>query len=218
MIHQSLKQKRSNWRVWVSKLYTCIDLKKYDEALQACNQLLDFKAKKNASEAIPPLEEKVVRAIVGGSLITYKEATESKDHAAIDSARRTLSRVRDLLTRLGSTSKSEAWVWEVSAFFNETVGRDDQVLEDLMKEYRALQTIRGWETDSVALPKICRVVQQIYDIHKQGDSKEDLVKFKLLLKGVTKKIQAAHFNKGIPEEAKKLDEILAEVETAIASK
>ena len=218
MIYQSLKQKRSNWRVWVSKLYTCIDLKKYDEALQACNQLLDFKAKKNASESIPPLEEKVVRAIVGGSLVTYKEATESKDQAAIDSARRTLSRVRDLLTRLGSTSKSEAWVWEVSAFFNETVGRDDQVLEDLMKEYRALQTIRGWETDSVALPKICRVVQQIYDIHKQGDSKEDLVKFKLLLKGVIKKIQAAHFNKDIPEEAKKLDEVLAEVEAAIANK
>lgn len=199
-------------------MYTCIDLRKYDEALQACNQLLDFKAKKNASEAIPSLEEKVVRAIVGGSLVTYKEATESKDQAAIDSARRTLSRVRDLLTRLGSTSKSEPWVWEVSAFFNETVGRDDQLLEDLMKEYRALQTIRGWETDSVALPKICRVVQQLHDIHKQSDSKEDVVKFKFLLKGVVKKIQAAYFNKDIPEEAKKLDQVLAEVEASIANK
>ena len=101
--------------------------------------MLDFKAKKNASEAIPSLEEKVVRAIVGGSLVTYKEATESKDQAAIDSARRTLSRVRDLLTRLGSTSKSEPWVWEVSAFFNETVGRDDQLLEDLMKNIHSYQ-------------------------------------------------------------------------------
>jgi hypothetical protein len=199
-------------------LYTCIDLKKYDEALQACNQLLDFKAKKNASEAIPSLEEKVVRAIVGGSLVSYKEAIEGQDQAAIDSARRTLSRVRDLLTRLGSTSKSEPWVWEVSAFFNETVGRDDQVLEDLMKEYRALQTIRGWETDNVALPKICRVVQQIHDIHKQGDSKEDLVKLKFLLKGVMKKVEAAYFNKEIPEEAKKLGEVLTEVETSIANK
>jgi len=199
-------------------LYTCIDLKKYDEALQACNQLLDFKAKKNASEAIPSLEEKVVRAIVGGSLVSYKEAIEGQDQAAIDSARRTLSRVRDLLTRLGSTSKSEPWVWEVSAFFNETVGRDDQVLEDLMKEYRALQTIRGWETDNVALPKICRVVQQIHDIHKQGDSKEDLVKLKFLLKGVMKKVEAAYFNKEIPEESKKLGEVLTEVETSIANK
>lgn len=199
-------------------MYTCIDLKKYDEALQACNQLLDFKAKKNASEAIPSLEEKVVRAIVGGSLVSYKEAIEGQDQAAIDSARRTLSRVRDLLTRLGSTSKSEPWVWEVSAFFNETVGRDDQVLEDLMKEYRALQTIRGWETDNVALPKICRVVQQIHDIHKQGDSKEDLVKLKFLLKGVMKKVEAAYFNKEIPEEAKKLGEVLTEVETSIANK
>jgi hypothetical protein len=199
-------------------LYTCIDLKKYDEALQACNQLLDFKAKKNASEAIPSLEEKVVRAIVGGSLVSYKEAIEGQDQAAIDSARRTLSRVRDLLTRLGSTSKSEPWVWEVSAFFNETVGRDEQVLEDLMKEYRALQTIRGWETDNVALPKICRVVQQIHDIHKQGDSKEDLVKLKFLLKGVMKKVEAAYFNKEIPEEAKKLGEVLTEVETSIANK
>ena len=216
-ILQSLKQKRTNWRVWVSKLYTFIDLEKYDEALQACNQLLDFRMMKNASESIPPLEERCVRAIIGGALVSYKEATESKDNVAIESTRRTLSRVRDLLLRLGSTSKSEPWVWEVSAFFNDTVGLDEQVLENLMKEYRALQTIRGWETDDVLLPQVCRVVRQIYEIHKQSNHKEDLVKFKFLLKGVVKKIQASYFNREVPNEAKDLESLLTEVESVIAS-
>lgn len=174
--------------------------------------------KKNASEAIPPLEEKCVRAIVGGALISYKNATESKDDTATESARRTLSRVRELLTRLGATSKSEAWVWEVSALFNDSVGLDGQVLEDLMKEYRALQTMRGWETDTVAFPKVCRVVRQIYDIRKQSDSEEDLVKFKFLLRGVIKKVQAAYFNREVPVEVKDLEELLSEVEALIASK
>lgn len=212
-----MKQKRTNWRVWVSKLYTCIDLEKYDEALQACNQLLDFRIKKNTSESIPPLEEKCVRAIVGGALVSYKNATESKDNAAIESSRRTLSRVRELLTRLGSTSKSEPWVWEVSAFFNETVGLDEKVFEDLMKEYRALQTIRGWETDTVLLPKVCCVVRQIYEIHRQSTNKEDLVKFKFLLQGVVKKVQAAYFNREVPVEAKDLESLLTKVETVVAS-
>ena len=216
---QSLKQKRNNWRVWISKLYTCIDLKKYDEAVQACNQLLDFKMKKNSSEDIPPPEEKCVRAIVGGILEHYKEANEKKDDAAIDSARRTLSRVRELLSRLGSTSKSEPWVWEVSAFFNDTIGLDEQVLEDLMKEYRALQSIRGWETDEAQLIKVCRVVNQIYEVHKQIGKREDLVKFKLLLKGVIKKIESAYFNREIPEIGQELSQtLMPQVESSLASK
>jgi len=73
-LNESLKRRRSNWRVWQSKLYTCIDLKKYDEAVQACQTLLEFRNKKNQSEKVPPLEEKCVRGIVGGSLSDLDDA------------------------------------------------------------------------------------------------------------------------------------------------
>merc|ERR1719330_810280 len=89
-IVESLKLNRNNWRVWTSKLYTCMDLKKYDEAIQACLVLIDFKLKRNASEGIPNLEEKVVRGIVGGTVKAYQKAKEDNDKAAIDSAKRSL--------------------------------------------------------------------------------------------------------------------------------
>ena len=83
---QSLKQNRSNWRVWVSKLYVCIDLKKYDEAIQTCTELLNLRARKSSSVEIPPPEEKCIRAIVGGSLQNYHDARASIDDVALDSS------------------------------------------------------------------------------------------------------------------------------------
>lgn len=213
---ESLKRKRNNWRVWISKLYTCIDLKKFDEATQACQQILDFKLKKNASEAIPHLEEKCVRAIVGGALVNFESATSNKDFVALDSARRTLARVRELLQRLCSVSK-EPWVYEVSAFFKDSIGMDDQVLEDLMKEYRALRSIRGWEVDEVQLAKVFSVVSLISEIHKREGNKEDLIKFKLLLNGVVNVIHASHSERKPPEEAKQLEKLRSEIEVLLAA-
>eukprot|EP01083_Nonionella_stella_P024289 67128_1 len=80
-LNESLKLNRQNWRVWVSKLYTCMDLEKYDEAVQACMTLIDFKSKRNASEEIPHIEEKVARALVGSSLKRYGSASSSGDIA-----------------------------------------------------------------------------------------------------------------------------------------
>ena len=213
---ESLKRKRNNWRVWISKLYTCIDLKKFDEATQACQQILDFKLKKNASEAIPHLEEKCVRAIVGGALVNFESATSNKDFVALDSARRTLARVRGLLQRLCSVSK-EPWVYEVSAFFKNSIGMDDQVLEDLMKEYRALRSIRGWEVDEVQLAKVFSVVSLISEIHKREGNKEDLIKFKLLLNGVVNVIHASFSERKPPEEAKQLEKLRSEIEVLLAA-
>mmetsp|Transcript_26713 Transcript_26713/g.39789 ORF Transcript_26713/g.39789 Transcript_26713/m.39789 type:complete len:767 (+) Transcript_26713:483-2783(+) len=212
---EALKQNRNNWRVWVSKLYTCIDLKKYDEAIQACHQLMDFKAKKNESEAVTGIEEKCIRAIVGGALAAYDNAIANDETAAIDSSRRTLARVRELLVRISSTLKSEAWIWECNAYFNERIGRSDQVMEDLMKEHRALQSVSGWETDKVQLSKVCRVVTQISELHREEGSRESLVKCKFLIKAVVKKIEAAYFNRQIPEETAQLENILSEVEKLI---
>lgn len=191
---ESLKLNRNNWRVWVSKLYTCMDLKKYDEAIQACQVLIDLKSKRNASEGIPFLEERVIRGIVGGVISVYKEATMSEDAPAIDSAKRSVTRVRELLTKLTSTMKSEPWLYEISAFFHESVGCDDLALENLMMEYRSIQSIRGWETDSVACPKICQVILQISELKLRDNDSGELKKFKFLVKGVINKIKAAYFD------------------------
>mmetsp|Transcript_26714 Transcript_26714/g.39796 ORF Transcript_26714/g.39796 Transcript_26714/m.39796 type:complete len:183 (+) Transcript_26714:2321-2869(+) len=176
---------------------------------------MDFKAKKNESEAVTGIEEKCIRAIVGGALAAYDNAIANDETAAIDSSRRTLARVRELLVRISSTLKSEAWIWECNAYFNERIGRSDQVMEDLMKEHRALQSVSGWETDKVQLSKVCRVVTQISELHREEGSRESLVKCKFLIKAVVKKIEAAYFNRQIPEETAQLENILSEVEKLI---
>lgn len=208
---QSLKYSRNNWRVWTSKLYTCIDLAKYDEAVQACNVLLDFKATKNLAEAIPPLEEKCVRAIVGGSIESYREA--NGDKAALDSARRTLTRVHALLERLSSSATTEPWIWETTAFFNAQIGRDEAVLDNLMKEYRSLQAIRGWEKDSAQVKKICQVVKQISQFQMEDGCKESLAKSKLLVSGVVRKVRAVYLDdSSLPDEVASLVQLQEEIE------
>ena len=175
---------------------------------------MDFKSKKNASEAIPALEEKCVRAIVGGSMEVYKES--SGDQAAMDSARRTLSRVHDLLDRLSSSSKTEPWIWETLAYFNAHVGGDEQVLENLMKEYRSLQASRGWEKDPIQVKKVSQVVKHIVQLQKEDGNKEALVKCKLLLSGVVKKIRAVHLDESkLPEEVETLEHLLLEIESQL---
>mmetsp|Transcript_28009 Transcript_28009/g.34579 ORF Transcript_28009/g.34579 Transcript_28009/m.34579 type:complete len:1093 (+) Transcript_28009:103-3381(+) len=194
-LNESLKINRNNWRVWFSKLYTCMDLKKYDEAIQACQILIDFKLKRNEAEGIPCIDEKVVRGIVGGTIAKYKKAIDDKDNIPeFDASKRSISRVRDLLSKLTSSMKSEAWLFEVSAFFHESVGCDDLALDDLMKEYRALHSIRSWETDNVALPKLCGVISQMTDLHTKDSTPDKLRKFKFLVNGVIKRIKAAYFD------------------------
>lgn len=170
-----------------------MDLKKYDEAIQACLVLVDFKAKKNESEGVPAMEEKIVRALVGASVSKFNDAMKSGDVPAIDSSKRTLARVRELLTKL-QTSMNEPWLYEASAFFNESVGRVDQAIDDLMKEYRSLMSFRGWESDTSMLERICRVIAQITDLHLEEGNDDALKKFKFQVNGVVSKVKAAYFD------------------------
>jgi tetratricopeptide (TPR) repeat protein len=124
---ESLKHARHNWRVWVSKLYTCLDLSKYDEAIQACQVILDLQSSR-PSENIPPPEEKCIRAIVAGTVRIFHEKSvntttngnagvhdssseqngQQQHEAGLDSARRTLSRVHALLDRMASLAQSSS--------------------------------------------------------------------------------------------------------------
>ena len=198
-----------------------MDLQKYDEAIQACMTLVDMKAKRNESEGVPSIEEKVVRALVSASISKYQTAVESKDPAAIDSAKRTLTRVRELLAVLQRSGK-ETWLFEVSAIFHERIGRADQALGDLMKEYRSLASYRGWETDLGMLPRLCRVVNQIADIHLEnrdsGSDESGLKKFKILVNGVVKKVKAAYFDPAKLPTAhlEELEEIIKKIEDKLS--
>lgn len=167
-------------------------MQKYDEAVQACNVLLDLKSTKNLGEQIPSVEEKCIRAIVGGSMEAYRQSQD--DLVAKDSARRTLMRVHALLERLSSSSTTEAWIWETLAYFNSQIGRDEAVLENLMKEYRSLQAVRDWEKDLSQVKKVSQVVKQIVQFQIEDGTKESLAKSKLLLSGVVRKIRAVHLD------------------------
>ncbi|KAL9191303.1 hypothetical protein ACHAXT_001009 [Thalassiosira profunda] len=214
---ESLKQNRNNWRVWVSKLYTCIDLKKYDEAIQTCTELLNLQARKSSSNAIPNPEERCIKAIVGGSLQSYHDARESGDAVALDSAKRTLTRVKELLDRMKSSTKSETWLYDVSAYFNEEMGWKDDLFDDLMKEYRTLQSEKGWEEDPAKISQMVGLAKGIFAHHKAEGTKESLVKCKLLLNGVKKKIERASSDSEPPKEVAELDVLLSELEEAVAA-
>jgi len=208
---ESLKQNRNNWKVWHSKLYACIDLKKYDEAIQACVELINLKARRNESEGVEPLEEKCVRAIVGGTVRKYQEAREAKDEIGIDSSKRTLVRVRELLDKIESSTKIEPWFYELSAHFNEELGWEEECYNDLMKEYRTLNSSKGWEEDSVKVVKMVNLMRDISKHHKKTGTKESLTKAKLLLNGVVKKVRSAYNYTEPSKEAEELDAMLLEV-------
>lgn len=192
----------------MNKLYICIDLKKFDEATQACIVLLDLKAKMS-TQGIPDLEERCVKAIVGGIIDQYVQAKNGEDDVSLDSVRRSLSRVHTLLERIRSSS-SEAWVFETMAYFHEEIGQDKEVFDNLMKEYRSLISVRAWEKDDHQVRKVCQVVSQI--VHYQKDSKEDLVKSKFLLSGLVKRVDKARVDMSyVPEEISSLRALLEEV-------
>jgi tetratricopeptide (TPR) repeat protein len=212
-LKESLKYSRTNWRIWTSQLYTCIDLSKYDEAIQACTALLDLQ---QTQSQVPNLEEKCIKAIVGKTL-----ALDRKD----DSTKRTLSRLHTLLDRLSSKASAEAWIWETLAYFHEQVGWDEHVLQNLLKEYRALQAVPAWERDDHQVTKVVAVVCQISHFYVakykrqssdgNGGAKDALIKCRYQVKGVLQKIKAVHSmdeSKMPLEEIERLEGVLVEVQ------
>lgn len=213
---EALKYNRDNWRVWVSKLYTCLDLKKFDEAVQACEMLLDLRKAKQASDGVPPLEERCVRAIVGGALKSFQASAGNE--IQLDSSRRTLSRVHALLDRLSTSSDTEPWVFETLAFFNQAVGQNEEVLDNLLKEYRSLQAVAGWEKDNKLVTKLCRVVSQISNLYCQEGEKQNLTKARFLVRGVKQKIEASRPEDAtIPEDVLYLSKVMEDIELKLSS-
>mmetsp|Transcript_11964 Transcript_11964/g.34283 ORF Transcript_11964/g.34283 Transcript_11964/m.34283 type:complete len:989 (-) Transcript_11964:591-3557(-) len=206
---ESLKLNRTSWQNWESKLHVCLDLQKYDEAVQACNMLLDLKTTHSA-EGVPDPKEKCVRAIVGGAIGTFNDARSGGDESLMEMELRRLTRVHRLLERI-RTSVNEPWIFETMAFFHHQVGQDKHVLENLMKEYRALSAVRAWERDDYQVNKICQVISQIVDY--QRGSKEELMKSKFLAAGALKKIEKARADivGQIPGEVQNLERLLADI-------
>lgn len=166
------------------------------------------------------MEEKCVRAIVGGVILDFKEKKETASTTqvgALEASRRSLTRVLDLLERLSAASK-EPWIFETMAYFYSQVGHDEKVLENLMKEYRSLQSVRGWEKDDALVHKVCQVVTHIVRL-QPADSKEKVAKSKFLLSGVVKRVQQSRMDKtNVPEEVGLLEQLLAEVGTSSSAK
>lgn len=212
-LNESIKYNRNNWRVWTSKLYICLDLGKFDEATQACNVLLDLK-RQQSSQDRPELEEKCIRALVGGAVEEYMASKEKADKGGIDAARRSLVRVQELLDRLAA-SASDPWIYETKVYLYSRVGRDEEVFENLMKEYRSLTSVNMWEKDDQQVRRVSSTVGQI--VKYQQDSKEQLIKSKFLVSGVLKKIKQAQFqNRPLPDEAIELEKLLEEFNSKLA--
>ena len=176
-----------------------------------------MKSRTNAGEGIPPIEERCIRAIIGGTLHNYQQARSSKDLSSLDSSKRTLLRLRELLDKMVSTMKSEAWLYEVSALLNGEMGWTKDVFDDLMKEYRTLQSVQGWEADSYKICKMKNLMKDIFISHITEGTKESLTKCKFLLNGVVKKIRNACFDAEPPEELAELDTMVSKLDELLAA-
>mmetsp|Transcript_15964 Transcript_15964/g.24162 ORF Transcript_15964/g.24162 Transcript_15964/m.24162 type:complete len:943 (+) Transcript_15964:108-2936(+) len=209
---ESLKQNRNNWRVWYSKLYTCLDLKKYDEAIQACHVLMDLRFSRS-SDVPPPLEEHCVRAIVGGSVSSFSTHNE-KENDNEESMRRTMTRVMELLHRLSTQPPVEPWVFECQAIIATQLSQHEEViLEQMLREYRALQAVPGrWEKDHIQ--KLVNVVSQISKFYlspsSESNFQERLVKCRLLVRGLISKLEKLDYYAEV-DQIHELQKILTQV-------
>jgi hypothetical protein len=169
---------------------------------------MDLRAK---SDQVPPLEEKCIRAIVSGSLFQVCEAEqymkENVDRmnsaaASLESARRTLNRVSDLVSTLVSVAKvSDTWIYEVSAYLHKSTGQKSLLIDVLMKEYRALQSIAGWESNDTIFSRLCQVIDELASLYLSEDMREESLKtvemlkrFRYLLQGVIRKVRSAYYD------------------------
>lgn len=147
----------------------------------------------------------------------YHDALSLNDQVALDSSKRTIVRVRELLDKLKATTKSEVWLYEISAYVNDEMGWREEVFEDLMKEYRTLQAVSGWEEDTESISRMTNLVKEIYSHHKSVGTKASLFKCKLLVNGVVKKVRTACCDSDLPKEVEELDKLLAYLESDIAT-
>ena len=85
-----------------------------------------------------------------------------------------------------------------------------------MKEYRALQTVPGWEKDDHQVQKICQVVGQISEIQRREGSKEALSKGKFLIRGVLSKVKKSRIDASkVPDGIGRLEGLLVDLENDI---
>uniref|UniRef100_A0A7S1B592 Uncharacterized protein n=1 Tax=Corethron hystrix TaxID=216773 RepID=A0A7S1B592_9STRA len=239
---ESLRRNRNVWRVWQGKLYTCIDLGKYDEAMQSTHELMNLAAKTGVSKGATgevekveryEVEEKCIRAIVRGVLdgadVAAAIAGEgpSRDQiAAADSATRSVQRLDALLSEIQRNAKladdgKGAWIWDVRATFSARIGRTDLILDNLMVEYRAILNVRGWETDEIQRAKVCRVVGQIVNLQcADGMYKASWTKAKYMVRSVANRIRSKYISAEgkIPQDLMDMDLKLCEVEEGIERK
>ncbi len=210
---ESLKQFRSNWKVWQSKLYVCIDLQKYDEAIQACHELMRFGSKLSKDDIgqQPLIEEKCVRGIVGGVLKQFECALKSAEDddadidsngtdesstaakAKLDSATRSVRRLSDMLNAL-STTLDEHWIYEIISFFHARIGqKPEEILKHLQKHYRSLQANYNdnWELNVHALEKFQKVALDMADAYDQIGDQSSLIKCRFMLNGLIKRVRKA---------------------------
>jgi hypothetical protein len=176
--------------------------------------LLDQRSEKQVSAGIPPVEEKCVRAIVGGALQTFQDSMGNE--ISMDSARRTLSRVYSLLERISKMEIAKPWLFDTIAFFHDQIGNDEKVMENLMKEYRSLLTIDGWEKDNYQIKKLCQTVSHVAHIHAAEGSRESLTKARIHVNGIVKRILSARPDDAtVPEEVSQLEKVLLNIEEKI---
>ncbi|GMH61521.1 hypothetical protein TrRE_jg6929, partial [Triparma retinervis] len=144
---ESLRFRRQNWRVWINKLYCCMDLGKWDEAVQAVHTLLDFKTQKSTMKDIPDMDERVVKALVHETVKGLEGCVrggKGKEDGEYQARVKSCERVGEMLGRISSVVKTEGWVWEAYADFNERMGRGENKVVDCLTKVHRCENAKVW--------------------------------------------------------------------------
>ena len=135
------------------------------------------------------------------------------DEVALNSWRRTLSRVHALLDRMCVSDNPEAWVFEIMTFFHEQTGQEaEQILDTLMKEYRSLQANANWEKDDHLVRKVCQTASHIASIHMNEKSRQSLTKARFIVRGVIQTVRAVRpEDSALPKEFSQTETLLKSI-------
>ena len=145
VFQEAVKQKRFMWQIWENLAWCAVEIGKYGDAMYAQQQLLDLRSKHNR-----PVDHELLAWMVDA--IVYKQEGVLQAHYKDELAK--------LLGRITSIVTNDPKLWQVYAYYNDGVGKQEKALDCRLKVSRTLQTA-NWEKDQDQVERVCHAALQV---------------------------------------------------------
>ena len=121
-----------------------------------------------------------------------------------------MGELANLLGRITSIVTNDPKLWQVYAYYNDGVGKQEKALDCRLKVSRTLQTA-NWEKDQDQVERVCHAALQVAAGYQVQDTKQALHAARLFVRGVLKRAQ---INFPHLEVCEQLEKALQDIRTA----